>query len=264
MRRGKIATIISMVSSSIFFRSVENLFSPLSDALREIDLVLLPRGCAGCGQPDEVLCSSCAAAFHRPLQREFPRALITSGFCYSCCPYTGCVRHAILQWKDHDDVQVGRLFARFLSRLVRTRASDVCRPGSRIAVVPAPSTRASLARRGRFHTSEISKPVCHTLARSRPDLSVRHICALGFRAGTRKSVKGTVHDRQRRSHTSIYVRPHTRRVLQKYPTVILVDDICTTGSTLLGCARVLRSAGFHVLCALTLAAVPSSTLQEDE
>jgi predicted amidophosphoribosyltransferase len=264
MRREKITIITSMTSFSSFLCSAGNLFSPLADALREMDLVLLPRGCAGCGQPDEVLCPSCAAAFHRPLQREFPRTLMSSGFCYSCCPYGGCVRHAILQWKDHDDVQVGYLFARFLSHLACTCIPSVCRSESRIAIVPAPSTRASIARRGRFHTSEISKLVCHALAHSRPDLSVRHICALGFRAGTHKSVKGTVHDRQSRSHTSIYVRPHAHRLLQQYPTVILVDDICTTGSTLLGCARVLRSAGFHVMCALTLAAVPSSQPSEED
>ena len=42
-------------------------------------------------------------------------------------------------------------------------------------------------------------------------------------------------------------------------TVILIDDIMTTGSTLRSCERVLREAGARVYAALTLSMVPGDT-----
>lgn len=250
------------MSRSYFVRDAA---AQVAGALREMDLMLFPRGCAGCGAPDDVLCPSCMPLFDCPVRREFPPALISSGYCYSCCSYAGAVRRAILQWKDHDDVQVGRLFARFLSHRACEVVPPICTPGSRIAVVPLPSTRASIARRGRFHTVEISRPVSRALEHSLAgqEIAVRHVCAVNFHVGARKSVKGTVAQRQHRSRTQMYVRSRAYPILRAYPSVILVDDICTTGSTLLGCSRVLRAAGFHVLCAMTLAAVLPSQLQDD-
>lgn len=47
------------------------------------------------------------------------------------------------------------------------------------------------------------------------------------------------------------------RLCQPPPrTALIVDDVCTTGSTLLGCAAALRAAGTHSLAALAYARTP--------
>lgn len=236
----------------------------------EILYVVFPRGCAGCGLPDEVLCARCSALFRSPLFRPMPQALIASGFVAACASYSGPVRNAILQWKDHGDVEVGKSLSSALAFLlergmfegIRTphgkpvpdsvfvrsaRSCDV------VAVVPAPSSPASMAQRGRLHTKELAASVVETLhERGIPaELSL----GLEMVGRRKKSVEvGGIKSREQRSKSGIVVR--LRRFPENCHDVIIVDDICTTGSTLLGCARQLHTAGYRVLYALTLAAVP--------
>lgn len=235
----------------------------------EISLVLLPRGCAGCGKPDEVLCPDCRALFSGRVVRSMPAPLVASGRCVSCADYSGAVRHAILRWKDHGDAEVGSLFGRLLSQravpevlgFLETSGASHRIP---IRVVPAPSSPGSIARRGRFHAPEIARPVASALRGV--GLDARYVEALRMRAGTRKSVQGSVRSRQSRAGSRI--RLDEGRLLRAGgevpPVIVLVDDICTTGSTLLGCARVLRVSGYRVICAVTLAAVEEGGEDEEE
>jgi predicted amidophosphoribosyltransferase len=122
-----------------------------------------------------------------------------------------------------------------------------------VAVVPAPSSSASMVQRGRLHTKELAVSVVETLQ----ERGIPAELSLGLEmVGRRKkSVEvGGVKSRERRSKSGMVVR--LRRFPENCHDVILVDDICTTGSTLLGCARQLHKSGYRVLHALTLAAVP--------
>ncbi|MEE1296461.1 MAG: ComF family protein, partial [Bifidobacterium sp.] len=77
--------------------------------------MLFPRGCAGCGMPDETLCPSCAAALGDP--RPFPLAGTVAGG-VACGSYTGPVRRAVLAWKDHGDCGCDAPFAAALCTLL--------------------------------------------------------------------------------------------------------------------------------------------------
>lgn len=215
-----------------------------------IDL-LAPRFCAGCGVHGEVLCPSCRKVFSEIQYRRAPAGLISCGVIYSCAMYEGEVRHTILQWKDHGDREVGHLLARFMCGLVERVLPDVC--DMPVALVPVPSSRESVHRRGRVHLREITEPLVRSLRRR--DVRAQSIAAITMSGHQKKSVaQSHAHQRAQRSHSAFQLSSSARR-LADFPVVILVDDICTTGSTLLSCARLLTEAGHKPLCAVTLASV---------
>ncbi len=126
------------------------------------------------------------------------------------------------------------------------------KPAKAILVVPAPSSAASLRRRGRVHLQPILLPLVQALqrqgldARAEPALIMDSVRTKSVQAGGRRN-------RSRRLADRITVADSSRLV--GHP-VLVVDDIITTGSTIRQCARALEAAGALPLAALALAAVP--------
>ena len=217
--------------------------------------LLAPRACAGCDRPDFLLCSSCRSLLFRPLLVPAPAYAL--GLALACAPYRGPVRRIILAWKDHDnrplDGPLGQVMAELapvLSRLIDPLLRS--KPAKAILVVPAPSSAASLRRRGRVHLQPILLSLVQALqrqgldARAEPALIMDSVRTKSVQAGGRRN-------RSRRLAGRITVADSSRLV--GHP-VLVVDDIITTGSTIRQCARALETAGALPLAALALAAVP--------
>ena len=233
---------------------------------QEIVNVLAPRFCAGCQKPGQVLCPRCARLFMAGLRTDEPAGLIASGSVWSCARYEGEARRAILQWKDHADIEAGRLLARELCRLARKVLLPAIRkimrgrgpeaPDLRIAVVPVPSSHASARRRGRQHVTELTRPLVRMLRRA--GVPARQVRALRVVGRQKKSVaRSHISQRQQRSRTAFRLSRRARRI-RAGDVVLHVDDHCTTGSTLLACSRLLAQAGHRPLAAFTLGVVPPS------
>lgn len=222
--------------------------------------LIAPRFCAGCGRAGEVLCPDCRSLFVGIVRRPAPTGLIACGTVYSCALYEDHARSAILQWKDHDDIEAGRLLARHLCQL----ALHVLPPlaGKAVAIVPVPSSRQSVRRRGRVHIRELACPLVRALRRH--GVSAHCVWAISCRGRQKKSVVHShVAERQIRSRSAFRLARAARK-LSCCPLVLLVDDICTTGSTLLACARLLARSGHRPLGALTLASVISQQEKDRE
>ena len=217
--------------------------------------LLAPRACAGCDRPDLLLCPSCRSLLFRPLSRPAPA--YATGLALACAPYRGAVRRIILSWKDHDnrplDRPLGQVMADLapaLSRLIDPLLRP--RPAKAILVVPAPSSRASLRRRGRVHLEPILLSMAQALQRQ--GLAAQVEPALIMNSVRTKSVQaGGRRNRSRRLAGRIAAADPSR--LAGHP-VLVVDDIITTGSTIRQCARALEAVGALPLAALALAAVP--------
>ena len=245
--------------------------------LREIDYLLAPRGCAGCLQPDCVLCHACQQQLERWVERDFPSSLICLGALFSCARYQGPVRHAILTWKDHGDREVTQYFASALARLIlRTLHVAGVSPDNPLVLIPAPSSRSSLRERGWYPMRELCIQLAALL--SSYGFHVHVCCALQQKRGSRKSVMSSVRQRQSKSRTYQINRRQLQSVFDvkassspavssllsspsscsssRSPFVMVIDDICTTGSTVVGCIRSLRQTGVPVHAAFTLASVP--------
>ncbi|WEV65199.1 MULTISPECIES: phosphoribosyltransferase family protein [unclassified Bifidobacterium] len=228
---------------------IHDAFSAWCIAIRDL---LLPRGCAGCDAPDEVLCPSCAALFRHAYSRQLPGKV---GYCYGCSWYQGAVRHAILNWKDHGDEECDRIFAVLMADLTAKvlRRQGACAHGCALALVPAPSSPSSMHRRGRWQTL----PLTRLMSRS---LNVDGLCAvtkpvLKLEGVHGKSVQAAgAASRSRRIDGHVHV---AQDLSGDDSLFVVVDDIVTTGATMGQCMSALTAAGARRVIGLALACTPN-------
>ncbi|MHB8146734.1 MAG: ComF family protein [Vulcanimicrobiaceae bacterium] len=187
--------------------------------LRQLFDALFPPQCAACSAVGSGLCERClpsGGGIERRLATLHVRALGT---------YDGALRSAILAVKD------GR---RDVALALGTRMGALYEPAH--YWVPVPSSRARVRARGIDGVRFIAQTAAGESA-----------CIALQRAGS---------DAQRgRSRTErVLARGRfvcTRDVRGR--TLVLCDDVCTTGSTLEDCARELRAAGARVDTAVVVA-----------
>ncbi|WP_051905237.1 ComF family protein [Bifidobacterium actinocoloniiforme] len=214
--------------------------------------LIVPRGCAGCDCPDEVLCPACAALFRQ--YRSFPAAGFVWGSGLACAGYQGRARRAILEWKDHDDEEVTRPLGRAMGELAvqsleRAWTGNLGPVPSQVLIVPAPSSSKSVRRRGRVHMPPVAGAAAASLRQAGLPAQVQLALIMGSVRG--KSVE--LHGSSARA-SRLSGRIHTRAGIELTgQSVILVDDIVTSGSTIRQCAAALRTAGAYPLTALALA-----------
>lgn len=206
--------------------------------------VIVPRGCAGCGEVDAVLCDACWSLMHRFRMRSLYGCSLDHA--YACAGYEGSIRTAILQWKDHGDLECDRVFAGILADLIMQCADIRAGP---VVLIPTPSSHRSMRARGRWHTKNLTQYVARELRGRGVEAHVR--TALSMTGKVEKSVAGSAGRRSGR------LRNHIRVDLNgcgDADTVILIDDIITTGATMSQCINALQTAGLQVDAAVALAA----------
>lgn len=134
------------------------LASRLTKMLREIELVLAPLLCAGCGADDQELCESCRAPLTGPVH-----AVPTDGFpVWTCALYAGTTKNVIARWKDHGRAGLnGHLTAVAAGGAAQLAENLSVQTGlpielvlNKIILVPLPSTRSATKERG-FVPSEV-------------------------------------------------------------------------------------------------------------
>ena len=118
-----------------------------------LDLVL-PQPCAGCATSGELLCPACSARLTGPARLCLPSPVL-SGLPppWAVAPYSGPVRELIVAHKEHGLSALARPLGAALARAAVTAAGDLGRP---VLLVPVPSSRASVRRRGRDPTLAIT------------------------------------------------------------------------------------------------------------
>ncbi|WEV68098.1 phosphoribosyltransferase family protein [Bifidobacterium sp. ESL0769] len=228
------------------------LFGALRFWFAAIRDVLLPRGCAGCDKPDEVLCPSCASLFGHVYRKALPG---NAGCCYGCSWYRGAVRQAILNWKDHGDEECDCAFALLLADLalkVLRQEGPYSRTRS-LALVPAPSSASSMHRRGRWQTLPLVRLMARRLDRQGFSAVAKPVLKLEGVQG--KSVQASsAQSRSRRIAGHVRV---TEDLKGDDSLFIVIDDIMTTGATMGQCISALRAAGASNVIGLALACTPN-------
>ncbi len=211
--------------------------------------VVLPRGCAGCDAPDAVVCGECRELLDRTVVFDMPGTSIGRG--YACAWYGGAVRRVILGWKDHHDEECDGPLSEAMAVLA-VRCLQATVGGMRtVLVVPAPSSSASVHRRGRRHTTVLAAAVARACRDMGIDARVVPLLTMDHVRG--RSVQMGGGQRSRRVSGRIAVR---RPELCRHAHVIVVDDIVTTGATMRQCVDALRSSGAQVVTCLSVAYTP--------
>ena len=207
-----------------------------ADCLGRLSLARNP-ACLVCGAESampggpDFICSDCLR--RRP---AFTRAFVVAR-------YDGAFRHLIHTFKYHGGVWLQEDLVRFLSATYIARIAPL---GLRFdAIVPVPMQPAKLRARGYNQAALLAQ----ALAR---DLRIPCRQRLLRRVGTGVVSQTRLRREERlRNAAAAYRAAHPRHLRGK--TLLLVDDVMTTGATCDACARLLRRAGAKRVYVLALA-----------
>ncbi len=222
------------------------------------DLVVAS-GCAGCAEPGGALCPACARLLAAaPTQTEPDPAPLGLPPLWAVAAYDGPVRDLLLAHKEGARLALGRPLGRALARAVDA-VVDAGGPGpaaatvgAPLALVPVPSRPGAARRRGHsplLRTAQVAAAVLRSTGRS-----VRVLPALAHRRSVDDQAGLDAGARRANLHRALAVPAHLRGLLAGPLTVVLVDDVVTTGATLAEAARALRAAGVPPAGAAVIAA----------
>lgn len=236
------------------------------------DLVL-PARCGGCERPGPPWCRRCAAEVAAaPPAGPWVPTPAPAGLpeVWSVAPYEGAVRTGLATWKDNGRRDLAAVLAPVLTEALLAalmagwdgggpgmpdrpgadRAGTRDRSAPRWIVVPVPSARANVRRRGdrplqdlaRLATRAIPPPV-------RPPVvpALRLVRRVADQAGLHSGA------RAENLHRAMVV-PRWAAGRVRGARCVVVDDVITTGATLAEAARALRAVGAEEVLGATVAA----------
>ena len=223
----------------------------------------LPTLCGGCGAPGPPWCPMCAREAARAtspgprpvLPTPCPRGLPPT---WAAGPYDAATRAALVAFKDGDRRDLTMVLAPMLSRAVGAALAEdrylravLASGNGPLFVVPVPSSTAAVRRRGDAPLELMTRACVAQMACSRAEL----IVTPALRLCRRVADQAGLDHRQRAANLegAMQVRSRWRDCVQGV-TCLLVDDVLTTGATLVEAARALRAAGAAHVAAATVAA----------
>ena len=209
------------------------------------DLVL-PAECGGCGRPRTVLCPECRAVLSgtapsrvRPVP-EPPGLPVV----HAAARYADEVRATLLAHKERGALALAAPLGTALAGAVRAGLRETAGPaaaggGVPVLLVPVPSARAAVRARGHDPARRIALAAAGELRRT--GTAARVLAVLRQRRAV--ADQSGLNSRQRLDNLAgaLAVAPGGDRLLRG-GSVVLVDDLMTTGASLAEAARAVRAA----------------------
>ncbi len=205
-----------------------------------IDLVF-PAACAGCGRIDRVWCARCDSQLHHSpvlhLLRELQNAeqvmpVVSTGW------HTGLLQTAVHALKYENLPQL----AHPLGERLAAALANLDWPMD--VVMPVPLHLERLRSRG-YNQAALLAQALSTISGVPLDTST-----LRRHRDTRSQVGLNQRERLENMNEAFYAEAVEGRA------VLVLDDVATTGATLLACASALYASGASMVCALTVTAAP--------
>lgn len=192
--------------------------------------------CLGCGRAELLVCETCLLQALKPRVRrplKVPLRAIYGAFDY----HDKLTRTLVARFKYHGVTELAEVFGRVLSVIISDKIRD-----SAVFIVPIPSDLWRRLERGYNQTELLARslnrltgwPVMRSLKKRYPTPSQTEL----KKKERKKNLRGSL---------------HWRGDSLQGTTVVLVDDVTTTGSTLTEAARVLRAARPNAIYGLVLA-----------
>lgn len=246
-----------------------------------VDLAI-PSACAGCAAPGRWLCVRCAQALRgsaRPVRpTPSPPGLPPA---FAVADYAGPARRLIVAHKEHRRLELAALLGAALGEAVSGvlgSAGERSPPTSTgtataIVLVPVPSRRATVRQRGHDPLLRMAKVAAKVAATGAATIAVDGAAtgAAGARGEPLPVVPLLRHRRRVADQAGLGAAERSANLagaLEVHPrwlpdarglTVVVVDDVLTTGATLAEATRALTAAGVQVVGAAVVAATTRRT-----
>jgi ComF family protein len=216
-----------------------------------VDWFFLPT-CGGCGKPGERWCAGCQQGLERISGPICPRCgdpQPAGRLCHNCLAnppafdtlrsfaiFGGPVREALHHLKYKRDIGLGEALSKHLIELYNQLQWDVD------VVTPVPLSTQRMKERGYNQAAILGRPLAYAIGKP-------------CRALLRKS-------RDTRTQVGLNAVKRQENVTGAFTTVsdrlagksiLVIDDVTTTGSTINACSQALRQAGAAAVYGLTLA-----------
>jgi predicted amidophosphoribosyltransferase len=206
-----------------------------------LDLVL-PRPCAGCGRPGALLCAPCsdllAAAPVGPVRPDpCPPGLPPV---HALARYDGALRQLLLAHKERGLLGLSAPLGTALAAVVQ------CLGTGPVLLCPVPSSRSAVRQRGYDHAHRLAVASARELRRQGREAVVARLLRPA-RVVADQSGLGA-------SRRAENLAGSLRAVPSRTSRVVVVDDLVTTGATLVEATRALGAGGHDVVGAAVLGA----------
>lgn len=205
--------------------------------------LLFPKFCLNCQREGEYLCQDCFALIDFPPYIPQKAAYLTGLFC--AVPYNNfIIKKLIAQFKYRPFVkELAATLASLIIHSIKLNEKQILLPETGL-LIPVPLTKKRLRERGFNQAEEIAKELSSfwkiPLANDILFKIKETLPQVGLSKEEReKNVKGVFATRSGN--------------LIKDKTILLLDDVFTTGATLEEAARVLKGAGAREVWAVTVA-----------
>lgn len=221
---------------------MRNIFAFIAD-------MILTRRCPGCGEPVDVfgqsdICDICRVGFKDISDKMFYVGNIE--YLKAAYSFSGPVRHGLHRFKFRGDGGTGSFFAKKTAEMIKKEKYFNCN----CVVVPVPGNIEKTDReyvQAEFLAKRIAK--------------ILHTEYVGDAMRKKKSVISqtkcrTLQERRKNVENAFILNKVSAKKI-KGKTVILIDDIATTGSTLASAAKTLQNACPDKIYAACAARTPS-------
>lgn len=205
--------------------------------------IIFPSRCIGCTRLGISICSECRKQWHPHI---YQREINWNGENFpvlSAIQYSPIASRVLLSAKESQIRAADQLI---VNGVVHSLNTFVKRYGS-ATLVPVPSRKSANRKRGRNFLQEITSQVAAEVGLSSHSL-------LAHSRKVRDQSRLNIADRSENVSRAFSIAPELTAQLSAGntgPTIIVIDDLITTGATLSEAIRALRTAGFTVLGAVT-------------